>query len=146
MAEITTSQAVMDCLHRIFKLEMAGIIRYMHYSFMIMGHNRIPIQAWFRSQANEAMTHSVSIGEKITAYGGHPPVISATIEESNVHTVDQILTEAMTFEKEGIELYKELVKLAEKEGDIALEEMAREFVRNETEHVEEVQKMLRKNK
>lgn len=145
MGEITTSQQIMDTLHKIFKLEMAGIIRYMHYSFMIMGHNRIPIQAWFRSQANEAMDHSTTIGEKITSYGGHPPVFASQIEESNTHTVDQILTESLKFEEEGLVLYKELVKQAEQEGDIALEELARGQVRAEQEHIDEVKKMLRRN-
>ena len=82
---------VMECLTQIFQAEMAGIIRYLHYSFMIMGHNRIPIQKWFRDQAQESMVHATVIGEKITSLGGHPSVISACIEEINVHSVDQIL-------------------------------------------------------
>src|SRR5438876_1057740 len=53
---------VMEALSKIFEAEMSGIIRYLHYSFMIMGHNRIPIQAWFRAQANENMAHAVMIG------------------------------------------------------------------------------------
>jgi hypothetical protein len=52
----------------------------------------------------------------------------------------------LTFEHRGLELYKELVKLAVDIGDIALEEMGREMVLQETEHIEEVEKMIRKNK
>jgi bacterioferritin len=137
----TANREVVECLNRIFQAEMAGIMRYLHYSFMIMGHNRIPIQKWFRDQANESMGHAVVVGEKITSLGGHPPMVSARIEETNVHSVDAILKESLTFEREGLELYKKLVSLAG--DDIALEEMAREFVRTETEHVEEVEKMLR---
>lgn len=136
-----TSKEALDCLVQIFQAETAGIIRYLHYSFMIMGHNRIPIQKWFREQAQESMTHATEVGEKITSFGGHPPVISARVEESNVHSVDQILQESLKFEEETLNLYKKLVKLAG--DDIALEEMARGFVRAETEHINEVQKMLR---
>jgi bacterioferritin len=132
---------VMDCLIQLFQAEMSGIIRYLHYSFMIMGHNRIPIQKWFRDQAQESMVHATAIGEKITSLGGHPPVISGRVEETNIHSVDQILTESLKFEEATLEYYKKLVKLAG--DDIALEEMAREFVRLETEHVDEVYKMLR---
>jgi bacterioferritin len=139
------SNETMQCLHKIFQLEMAGIIRYLHYSFMIMGHNRIPIQKWFRDQANEAMSHATLIGEKITALGGHPPVVSASVEEHNRHSVDQILRESLVFEEEGVELYTRLVDLATRGGDIALEELARELVRLEVEHVEEVRKMLRRD-
>lgn len=131
---------LMECMTQIFQAEMAGIIRYLHYSFMIMGHNRIPIQKWFRDQAQESMDHATVIGEKITSLGGHPPMVSARIDESNVHSVDQILKESLGFEKETLALYKKLVRLSG--DDIALEEMAREFVRLETEHTDEVIKML----
>lgn len=137
----TASKEVMSCLNRIFQAEMAGIIRYLHYSFMIMGHNRIPIQKWFRDNANEASAHAIMIGEKITAYGGHPPVVSAQVEESGNHNVHQILEESLKYEASTLELYIELVKLAGE--DIALEELARDMVRQETEHVEEVRKMLK---
>jgi bacterioferritin len=133
---------VMECLQAIFKAETSGIIRYLHYSFMIMGHNRIPIQKWFRDQALENMQHAVTIGEKITSLGGHPPVVSADVEESNLHTVDQILTESLKSEERGLAMYKKLVQLAG--DDIALEELARQMVREETEHLDEVRKMLRK--
>jgi bacterioferritin len=137
----TVSKEVMACLHKIFQLEMAGIVRYLHYSFMILGHNRIPIQKWFRDQADESKAHAVEIGEKITSLGGHPPIVSAGIEESNRHSVQELLQESLNFELQGLALYKDLVRLAG--DDIALEELARDFVRTETEHVDEVRKMLR---
>ncbi len=139
--QVTASKEVMSCLNKLFQAEMAGIIRYLHYSFMIMGHNRIPIQKWFRDQANESSAHAIIIGEKITALGGHPPVVSATVEETHQHAIPVILNESLKFELETLELYKDLVRVSG--DDIALEEMARDFVRTETEHVEEVRKMLR---
>lgn len=137
----STSKEVLACLSKIFQHEMSGIHRYLHYSFMIMGHNRIPIQKWFRDQANEAQTHAIIIGEKITSYGGHPPIVSSAIEESNRHGVHELLQESLSFELSGLDSYKELVRLAG--DDIALEELARDFVRQETEHADEVRKMLR---
>jgi bacterioferritin len=136
------SKKAIDCLSKIFQAEMAGIVRYLHYSFMIMGHNRIPIQKWFRDQAQESTAHSIAVGEWITSYGGHPPMISAKIEESNKHGVDQILKESLSFEKETLALYKELVIIATESEDIALEEFARGQVMDETNHIHEVQKML----
>ena len=135
------NKEALDTLNKIFQAEMSGIIRYLHYSFMIMGHNRIPIQKWFRDQATEAAGHTIVIGEKITSLGGHPPVVSAHVEESNQHSVHTILSETLAFELEALELYKRLVQVAK--DDIALEELARDFVKQETEHVDEVKKMLR---
>jgi bacterioferritin len=132
-----------DILSEIFKLEMSGVIRYMHYSFMIMGNNRIPIQKWFRDQSQESMQHAILVGEKITSLGGHPPLITAPVQETANHKIDEILRDCLKYEEEALTLYIKLVTVAG--SDIALEEMARGFVRDETEHIEETQKMLRQN-
>jgi len=137
------NKEVLNLLGEIYQEEMAGITRYLHYSFMIMGHNRIPIQSWFRSNATEGMTHAITIGEKITSLGGHPPMVAAKAEEMNVHTVQQLLEESLSFEEKNIELYKKLVEMATRFGDVALEELARSQVRVEMEHADEVRKMLR---
>lgn len=134
---------IMQVLNDVFQEEMAGVIRYLHYSFMVMGHNRIPIQSWFRSQANESMQHAILIGEKITSYGGHPDLKAAEIPETQSHKIDKILEECVSFEKKALSMYRQLAELAGE--DIALEELARQMVREETEHVDEVEKMLRKS-
>jgi bacterioferritin len=60
------TKKVIESLNRILELELAGVVRYMHYSFMIFGHNRIPIVAWLRDQSNESNAHAVLAGEHIT--------------------------------------------------------------------------------
>jgi len=135
---------VNQILLKIFQEEMGGVIRYLHYSFMIMGHNRIPIQAWFRDQAQESMNHAISVGEKITSYGGHPTLKAAEVPETKSHQIDKILEECLEFEKRGLELYTQLVGVAE--DDIALEEFARQLVREEKDHIDEVEKMLKRPK
>src|SRR5205807_919667 len=44
-SELGTAETpkVVAILNRILELELAGLVRYLHYSFMIFGHNRIPI-------------------------------------------------------------------------------------------------------
>jgi len=133
--------SVIACLNKIYQAEMSGIHRYLQLSFTIMGHNRIPIQKWFREQAAESMTHAVEIGEKITALGGQPKLEPVTVSEPGKHSVNDILEKSLRHERVALQLYKELVRLAG--DDIALEELARGFVRAETEHVEQIQKMLR---
>jgi len=138
------SQEVLEVLENVFQEEMGGVIRYLHYSFMIMGHNRIPIQKWFRDQAQEGMNHAIMVGEKITSYGGHPTLKAAEVPETNSHQIDKILEECIAFEGKALELYKKLARMAE--DDIALEELARQLVKEETEHLDEINKMLRKSK
>jgi len=128
-------------LDEILELELSGVIRYLHYSLMITGPNRIPIVKFFRDQSTEAVQHATIIGEKITALGGHPSLRVKQVPETNKHSALDILQESLEFEKQAVQMYLNLLKLCE--GNIALEEMVREFVRNEQEHIEEVQKMLK---
>jgi bacterioferritin len=51
-----------------------------------------------------------------------------------------ILRESMEHEKHAVKLYRDLLELSSE--DIALEELAREMIRLEVEHIEEVEKML----
>lgn len=138
------NKEVLDLLGKIYQSEMAGVTRYLHYSFMIMGYNRIPIQSWFRGNAQESMAHAILIGEKITSLGGHPPMLAQKAEENNDHNVQQLLEESLHFEEQNVILYKQLSLLAVKYEDIALEELAREQIKAEVEHADEVRKMLKK--
>jgi len=134
-------QKVLTQLDRILEAELSGVVRYLHYSFMIFGPNRIPITGWFRDHANEGMVHAISIGEKITALGGHPSVKVKPVPETNNHNVLEILKESLAFEREGLALYHELLGLVT--SDVALEEMVRTLIADETAHIEEVEKMIR---
>ena len=71
------SEAVVGSLNRILELELSGVVRYLHYSFMIFGHNRIPIVSWLRAQADESRLHAIMAGELVTTFDGHPPSGSA---------------------------------------------------------------------
>ena len=59
---------VIGLLNKILEHELAGVIRYTHYSFLVFGHNRIPIVSWLREQAAESLTHAQQAGEMITCW------------------------------------------------------------------------------
>src|SRR6476659_5005214 len=102
-----------DILNRILELELAGVVRYTHYSFMIFGYNRIPIVSWLREQASESITHAQQAGEIITSLGEHPSLGIGTLLETHKHDVGDILREALENERAGIQLYKDLLALVE---------------------------------
>jgi bacterioferritin len=134
---------LIDSINRILELELAGVVRYMHYSFMIFGHNRIPIVAWLRDQANESNAHAVLAGEHITALGGHPSLKIGSLLETHQHDVNEILKEAYEHEKQGLDAYYDLLKLAEG-NSILLEEYARDQIAAEEMHLADIRKMMRK--
>ena len=139
----TETGQIVETLNHILELELAGLVRYLHYSFMVFGHNRIPIVAWLRSQANEAQTHSVLAGEHITNLGGHPSLKIGPLLETHKHNVDEILREALVHEQEGLAQYRDLLTSVAGRS-IMLEEYARAQIAAEEAHVAEIGKMLRK--
>ncbi len=134
------NKQIVEKLNQILEMEISGVVRYLHYALMVTGPNRIPIVKWFHEQANEAYQHASTIGEKITALGGHPSLKVSAVPETKTHRALEILKESLQFEQAAIDLYKNLLPLC---GDnIALEELVRDMIKLETEHIEEVQKML----
>ena len=135
--------AVLNTLNRIMELELAGVVRYTHYSLMIYGYNRIPIVDWMQKNAEEGLVHARTAGELVTWLGGHPSLAIGRLLESHKHDIGDILRESLEHEGEALQAYYELLELV-KDKDVRLEEYAREMIAEEIAHQDEVNKMLRK--
>ncbi|HEX2613714.1 MAG TPA: ferritin-like domain-containing protein [Fibrobacteria bacterium] len=135
-------KTVVKVLNRILELELAGVVRYTHYSLMIYGYNRIPIVSWLREQATESLAHAQAAGEWITTLDEHPSLAVGPLLETQKHDVGSILKESLEAEQAGLQLYKDLLGLVEGKC-IALEEYARGMVLAEEQHASEVVKMIR---
>jgi bacterioferritin len=133
---------VIEILNRILECELAGVVRYTHYSLMVFGHNRIPIVKWLRDQASESLTHAGVAGEHITTLGGHPSLKIGQLIETHKHSLNDILKESLEHEMIQIKNLYSLLKLVEGKS-VFLEEYARDMIAEEEMHVSEVQKMLR---
>jgi bacterioferritin len=142
MSDIDKSKVV-GLLNKILEAELAGVVRYTHYSLMIFGYNRIPIVSWLRQQATESMGHATKAGEMITALGEHPSLSIGPLLETHKHDVGDILREALENERAGLQLYKDLLLQVEGKS-IWIEEYARQMIHAEEMHAAEVDKMLRK--
>src|SRR5881397_3429905 len=131
---------VVAALNKIMETELAGAVRYTHYSLMIFGYNRIPIVSWLRTQATESMAHATAAGEIITSLGEHPSLGIGPLLETHKHDVGDILREALDNERTGLQLYKDL--LAQVEAKLVwIEEYARQMIHAEELHAAEVDKM-----
>ena len=135
-------KTVVDLLNRIMEMELAGVVRYTHYSLMVYGYNRIPIVAWLRGEATTSMAHATEAGELVTQLGAHPSLGIGPLLETHEHDIGAILRESMEHEEASLALYKKLLKEAEGES-VLLEEYARKMIAEEEQHLGEVDKMLR---
>lgn len=143
MEERIDKKAVVEVLNHVLEAELAGVVRYTHYSFMVYGYNRIPIVSWLREQAAESIGHAQQAGEMITLLGEHPSLSIGKLLESHRHDVGDILREALDNERVGLALYRKLLDLVAGR-DIMLEEYARRLISEESMHLAEVDKMLRR--
>ncbi len=132
-----------EILNKILEIELAGVVRYTHYSLMIYGHNRIPIVSWLKANADESLLHAHKAGELVTLLGGHPSLKIGALLETTKHDIGDILRESMEHEKAALAAYFELLKLVA-DKSVLLEEYAREMIVEEEMHMDEVNKMLRK--
>ena len=142
MSKIDKGQVV-GVLNRLLEAELAGVVRYTHYSFLVFGFGRIPIVSWLREQANESLLHAQQVGEWITTLGAYPSLVIGSLLDSHKHDIAAMLRESLETEANALALYRELLTLVEGRF-IALEEFARQMIYIEELHAAEVDKMLRK--
>ena len=138
------STKVLACLNNILKLELAGVVRYTHYAFLVHGPYRLSVVNWLREQAKESLMHAELVGEHITSLGEHPTLKIGELLETHKHSTEDILNECLEHERAAISAYYSLLKNIE--GDsIMLEEFSRTMIATEEMHEAELNKMLKDN-
>ncbi|MEE2900826.1 MAG: ferritin-like domain-containing protein [Myxococcota bacterium] len=141
MQELDSDKTV-QLLNKILEFELAGVVRYTHYSLMITGPNRIPIVDFMKAQAQESLMHAQQVGEVLTGLEGHPSMKVANIEETHEHSIEAVLKESLNHEVQALNLYKELLDVVDN-ASVYLEEFVRSMIGTEELHCIELKKMLR---
>jgi bacterioferritin len=136
-------EKVVAVLNQILESELAGVVRYTHYSFLVFGFGRIPIVSWLREQADESLLHAQQVGEWITTLGAYPSLAIGQLLDSHTFDIASILSESLQSENVALKLYRDLLGLVE-DRSVALEEFARQMIHVEEMHAGEVDKMLRR--
>ena len=153
--KIGNYSTAINMLNRIMELELAGVVRYTHYSLMVYGYSRIPIVSWLKDNADESLNHAHRAGEMVTLLGGHPSLKIGSLLETHKHDIDAILRESLEHESLSLTAYCDLLKVVEKSKEsggvvsdskfVLLEEYARDLIVQEELHQDEVKKMLRRS-
>jgi bacterioferritin len=132
---------VLAQLDRVLELELAGVVRYTHYSFMVQGFGRIPLVSWLRGQADESMLHAHEAGELITQLDGEPSLDIGPLLSTHTHDTAKILQESLQHESNALQAYGDLLTLVQGKS-VMLEEYATRMISDETRHAGDVRKML----
>lgn len=121
--------------------EMSSMVRYLHHSFIVSGPQRGSLVQFFRDKVNDSAKHSVTLGDKITALGGHPSVSITEIYEPGDQTIQEMLEEDLAVEKDHVKLYETM--LDEVKDNVSLRVFLENFVCQEQQHVDELEMYIR---
>ena len=94
---------LIEVLNRAVSLEYTAVVQYNQHSMLLTGPDREVFEELFTKQAEEALTHAKTWGEKIVYLGGVP-----TIEVGEVHQstdLTEMLEMDLELETQAVETY-----------------------------------------
>ena len=138
-----TNEQLCNRLNDILAHELSGAMMYLHYSFFIYGHARIPVTGWLRSQSSEGMTHATLVGDKIISRGGKPVTHPAHDQfPTSFESLDDMLMASLELEKKVYTMYSSLLDDID-EKDKSMRFFLEQILTEEAGHIEEIELMLR---
>ena len=112
--------------------EIQVSIQYMWQHVTVPGMHAESVGGVFKKFAITEMTHAEKIAERLDYLGGMPTTKPTPIEVGK--TLKEMLQLDAKAEEGAIVLYREIIKMAEKEGDIVTEKLFESILMDEEEH------------
>jgi bacterioferritin len=112
--------------------EIQVSVQYMWQHVQVMGVKAVAVQAQFRETAIAEMKHAEQIAERLWYLGGTPTTKPAPITVGN--SLKEFLELDTQAEVEAVELYRKIIALASKEGDVTTAHMFEGILEDEEEH------------
>jgi bacterioferritin len=129
-------------LNRAIAGELQAIIQYMWQHIQWRGVEHYAVSEGFKKVAIEEMKHAEKIAERLWYLGAKP-----TIQPDPIHVgenLEEMLKNNSKAELDTIAMYKEIMQIAEKEGDVATKEIFEEIEEEEEDHHDFFSSLLEK--
>jgi len=126
------SKALLDKLNDAIAREMQVAIQYMWQHVQWSGVKGFAVHDELQSIAVEEMKHAEAIAERLFYLGGIPTTKPTPIFVGT--TLKEMIAQNIKDEKNAIELYKEIVEMARKEGDETTKRLFRKILQEEEDH------------
>lgn len=126
------SKKLLDKMNDAIAREIQVSIQYMWQHVMIKGINAETVGGIFKQIAITEMKHAEAIAERLDYLGGIPTTKPTPIEIGK--TAKQMLSINKKAEEDAISLYKEIITIAEKEGDPTTAKLFTDILAEEEEH------------
>ena len=126
------SNELKEMLNKAIAREIQVSIQYMWQHVEVRGVKGVAVQGKFQEVAIAEMKHAEKIAERLWYLGGTPTTKPSPIEVGK--SLKEFLELDTKAEVEAIEMYKQIIEMAQKEGDVATAHMFREILEDEEEH------------
>jgi bacterioferritin len=134
------SKALMDKLNDAIAREIQVSVQYMWQHVTVKGINAEPLGDVFKKIAMQEMRHAEEIAERLHLLGGVPTTKSNPIEVGR--NPREMLEIDKRAETEAVALYREIIGLAEKEGDHVTASLFIDILGEEEKHLHQFSILL----
>jgi bacterioferritin len=127
-----TSKKLLNLLNEAVARELQVAIQYMWQHVLWKGVKGFAVKEELKKIAINEMKHAESIAERLVYLGGTPTTKPTPIFVGK--TLEEMLKQDKKDEEDAIKLYKQIVQVSEKEGDITTALLFREILQDEEGH------------
>ena len=120
--------------------EYNAIISYIQYSAMVRGPYRPQLVAFLQGEIPDEQAHAHYLADKMASLGGTPTVEPRPVKTAtNTRGVLELIYQA---EAETVEHYQQRIEQADRAGETGLKVQLEDMLNDETNHRDEVRKIL----
>ncbi|MBU4076488.1 MAG: ferritin [Euryarchaeota archaeon] len=129
---LRVTKKLLELLNQAIAREIGVSVQYMWQHVMAMGIKSPEIKDIFEDIAVEEMKHAEKIADRLFYLGGTPTTKPTPIKVGG--SLKEMIEDDLKAEDEALELYAEIIKVAESEGDSTTRLLFEEIMMNEEEH------------
>jgi bacterioferritin len=137
---ILASKKLLNILNKGIARELQVSIQYMWQHVQVTGINGAIIEDTFRDIAITEMKHAEALAERLSFLNGIPTTEPDPIFVGN--SLKEMLIQDQKNEEEAIQLYRQGVILAQKEGDFVTKRLLVNILSEEEKHIDTFGKLL----
>lgn len=135
------TQKLLEGLQSDLEREIKAMLQYTYQAAMLLGVGSLSISPYLRQEASAELAHVGLLCDQIVALGGTPKLTTQKFSEAR--DLKAMLENDLDLERESILEYRERVKQAESAGEIGLKVRLESLIAEETDHVRQLERILR---
>jgi bacterioferritin len=135
-----TKEAFIEKLNQDLSNEFGAIIQYVTYAAKVTGPSRPELAKFFLAEVADEQGHAQFLADKIVSLGGVPTTVASKVAPASSNK--EMLEEVLSAESKAVQAYTERAEQAAQLGYKALALDLEDMIRDESNHREEVAKIL----